>query len=421
VQEETGGKQTPWVSSTLTSSFYFHPVSKPDAEAEFTLTAKRMEDARRYEQAEDWDQAIELLQQIVAKKPGASLEAAADRRIPYLTARRDARAKFEANDFAAAALLYAQALALDPFAIDAAFDGAKSYLIADRLPDAVKLLQAVRVRGTTEAIRKTDLMLKELSSVSQDAAQQLTAGIPQPPAVEEVFGGLRFGAPDWDAGGRYLLPSSINIQTLIKDLPEPPVPAVSSTTSPAASAQPAATAGENPASHLFHVEIVSNSSSRDLVIRKVGAGALNSSGVQVPSGVRVKVITDPPGAELTVEGGDAEQRCKSPCMLSLATQKHAIKAQIPGYRPQTRVITPAAEGTELEIVMQPQLGYVQFEGLQTGTPVVLDGKPLNYRETGRVSLVAGTYEIKFVREGQVVSRQNVEVRDQANIALTVRQ
>ena len=33
VQDETGGKQTPWVSSTLTSTFYFHPVNKPDAQA----------------------------------------------------------------------------------------------------------------------------------------------------------------------------------------------------------------------------------------------------------------------------------------------------------------------------------------------------------------------------------------------------
>ena len=130
---------------------------------ELTLTAKRMEDAKRFEQAEEWDQAIETLKQVLAKKPGPGLEAAAQSKLPYLVARRDARVKFEASDFPAAAVLYGDALKQDPFAIEAAFEGVKSYLLADRLPDAVKLLEAVRVRGTSEAIRKADAMLKELA------------------------------------------------------------------------------------------------------------------------------------------------------------------------------------------------------------------------------------------------------------------
>ena len=171
----------------------------------------------------------------------------------------------------------------------------------------------------------------------------------------------------------------------------------------------------------FHVEIQSNSLSRDLVIRKIGAPALNSSGVQVTSGVPVKVTTDPPGAELRVEGDAEEQHCKSPCMLSLTAAKHVIKAQIPGFRPESRTVTPAATGAELEIVMQPQLGYVQFDGLQAGTPVVLDGKPITYQGPAKFSLVAGTYEIRYVREGQVLNRQNVEVKDQGTVELAVKQ
>src|SRR5262249_48896402 len=89
VQDVTAGKQTPWVSSTLTSSFYFHPVNKPDAEAEFTLTAKRLEGARRSEQTEDWDQAIDLNNQVLASKPGGAIEDLVKGRLPYLLSRRD--------------------------------------------------------------------------------------------------------------------------------------------------------------------------------------------------------------------------------------------------------------------------------------------------------------------------------------------
>ena len=227
VQDETGGKQTPWVSSTLTSTFYFHPVNKPDAQAELTLTAKRMEDAKRFEQAEEWDQAIETLKQVLAKKPGPGLEAAAQSKLPYLVARRDARVKFEASDFPAAAVLYGDALKQDPFAIEAAFEGVKSYLLADRLPDAVKLLEAVRVRGTSECDSQSRCDAQGTGRpVYPDAGKQLQAGIPQPPPIEEVFRGTTFGVPDWDAGARYLLPSALDVQALIKGLPEMPAPTV---------------------------------------------------------------------------------------------------------------------------------------------------------------------------------------------------
>jgi tetratricopeptide (TPR) repeat protein len=424
VSEETAGKQTPWVSSTLTSSFYFIPLSKQDPDAEFTLSAKRLEDARRHEQAEEWDEAIDLIDQILAKKPGGLIEETAKAKRPYLVARRDARAKFEANDFAAAAAIYGDALKLDPFAIQAAQQGANSYLLADRLPDAVALLEAVRVRGTTEATQKASAMLQELVAVYPQARTLLSAGVPPPPPIEEVFGGTKFGMPDWDAGERQMKASSIDLGRLLKDVSDAgsvitaPAP-VATATGSAVPAQAAAAPAPTPVDlAVFHVEIVSSSGSRDLVIRKAGA-PLNSSGVQVPSGVNVKVTTDPAGAELTVEGSD--QHCQSPCLLNLAPQRQVIHAQIPGFRPENRVITPAPAGTDMQIVMQRQLGYVVFEGLDAGTPVLLDGKPMTTQGAARFLLVAGPYEVKVVRENQVLNRQNVEVKDQGTINLTVKQ
>lgn len=423
VSDETGGKQTPWVSSTLTSSFYFRPVVKQDAGSEFTLSAKRMEDARRYEQAQEWDRAIELVNQVLAKKPGGAIEEAAASRLPYLEARRDASAKFEASDFLGAASLYREALKRDPFAIEAAFEGVNSYLLADRLEDAVSLIESVRVRGTTEAIRKANAMLQELAPVFPEAGRQLQAGIPQPPPIEEVFSGTKFGVPDWDAGARHMQASPAEVSRMVKDLAAAAPQPLSATAPPTTPApQPPETpAAENPvALAVFHVEISSSSTSRDLVIRKVGGWPANSSGVQRTSGVPVKVTTNPAGAELTVEG-DVDQHCQSPCVLSLPGERQVIRAAIQGYRTETRVFTPGATAQDVDIVMQRQLGYVQFDGLQPGTPVLLDGKPMASADPAKLSLATGVYEVRLVRGGEVLNRQNVEIKDGGTVALAVKQ
>ena len=45
-----------------------------------------------------------------------------------------------------------------------------SYLLNDKLSDALKLLKAVRLRGTSADIEKANAMLKELGLVYPEAA-----------------------------------------------------------------------------------------------------------------------------------------------------------------------------------------------------------------------------------------------------------
>jgi len=167
---------------------------------------------------------------------------------------------------------------------------------------------------------------------------------------------------------------------------------------------------------VLHVEVNSTAGSRDLVIRKV-AGTMNSSGVQRPSGVAVKVTSEPSGAELAIEGDDG-QRCQTPCTVSLSPARHVIRAQLPGYRIANQIVTVAASGAEVHIPLERQSGFVQFDGIQSGTPVLVDGKPVTYQGPAKLSLAAGTYEVKIVQEGQVLSRQNFEVKDQSTMAIS---
>ncbi len=289
VSEATEGRQTPWTTSSLTSRFYFHLPPTGDSDSDSTLAEKWMADARVREQREEWSEAIDLVNQVLQRKPGGALETLARNKLPYLTARKDALARFEAGDYAAAASSYEQALKLDPFAMDAALQGVNTYLLQDHLPEAIVLLKSMRLRGTSEALQTADQMLKQLAAVSPEAANEVQSGVPQPPPIEEVFSGTHFGVPDWDAGKRHLQATQVDITRWTKELKmEVPMPALLAVA--AAPAQAPAVAentlqapAEAPPDHaddaqvaavsnaIFHVEVVPTGDTRNLRLRSDAA------------------------------------------------------------------------------------------------------------------------------------------------------
>jgi tetratricopeptide (TPR) repeat protein len=285
VSVATEGRQTPWTTASLTSRFYFHLPPNGDSDSDSTLAEKWMEDALVRERREEWADAIDLVNQVLQRKPGGALEALARNKLPYLTASKSAQAGFEAGEYAAAASLYEQALKLDPFAMDAALRGVDTYLLQDHLPEAIVLLKAMRLRGTSEAVQTAEQMLKRLAAVSPEAAKEVQSSVPQPPPIEEVFSGTHFGVPDWDAGKRHLETASVDITRWTKDLKmEVPMPAlivstVAATPAPAAAVTTAQTPAEAPPDHgddaqaaavnnaIFHVEVVPTGDTRNLRLR----------------------------------------------------------------------------------------------------------------------------------------------------------
>ena len=346
VSEATEGRQTPWTTSSLTSRFYFH--LPPTRRLRQRFHPGRKVDGGRpgpASGAEEWAEAIDLVNQVLQKKPGGALEALAEKKLPYLTARKNAQARFEAGDYGAAASLYEQALKLDPFAADAALRGVNTYLLQDHLPEATVLLKAMRLRGTSEAVKTADQMLKQLAAVSPEAAKEVQSSVPQPPPIEEVFSGAHFGVPDWDAGKRHLETASIDVTRWTKDLKmEVPMPAlIVSTVAATPAPAPTETAAQTPAeapppdheadaqaaavnNAIFHVEVIPTGDTRNLRLRS-----------------------------------DAPE----------------------------------------------DFGYVQFDGPAGETPVLFAGKQVVLPT--KLKLPAGKYEIRTVDEGKVVNRQGLEV------------
>lgn len=328
VMSETGGKQAPWKLGNLKNTFYFHPPSNLSPENTASLSVKWLADAKRFEQREEWDDAISRIDQIVQRKPGGSLQEMAEGRKAYLAARRDAQAAYDKGDYAAASVAYEKAFQLDPFAIDAAFEGVDAYLQMEQIDAAVRLLHQIRVRGATESTQKAQKMLAELKPVDQAAATEATASLPAPPPVEEMFSSAHFGIPDWDSGSRVLANSPVDLSRTLKDVeakypaPQPaPQPTDAATTAP--NAQQVSNADQAIAQLLkaiFHVEVVPSAETRDLVIRRASAATLPEN-----SGL-VQLDGSDPNIAVLYEG----RILHLPASLSLPAGKYEIRSMDKG-------------------------------------------------------------------------------------------
>jgi tetratricopeptide (TPR) repeat protein len=288
VFDATENRQTPWTTSNMTSAFYFHAPSG-DMSSDLSVLEKWLGDAHTREQNQQWTEARELVDRVLQRKPGGAMEAVAKKKLAYLTARRDAQAKFDAGDFAAAAALDQQALTIDPFATSAALQAVNALMLADRVPDALGMLKAMRARGTSEDVQTANKMLKELGAAFPDAQKEIEAEVPQPPPAEELFQDMR---ADKESAKKYLAGTSADLTRVTKDLkmesaapvllaamtgvaptlaaavqdagtPTPPVETSSPVTDPAAAALAAA---------MFHLEVVPTAeTTRNLRMRKPDA------------------------------------------------------------------------------------------------------------------------------------------------------
>jgi uncharacterized caspase-like protein len=263
VSTETESRQSPWTISSLTSTFYFHPPTTLQTANDPSVAEKWMLDAQSREQREEWEEAINLTEQVIKRKPGGALEMAANSKLPYLILRKDAREKYEMDNFKEAAALYSKAFTLDPFSVDTAFQAIDSYLLDDHLPEAVQLLSVVYVRGTSASVQRANAMLKELGAVYPEAARVIKTEQPSPPAVQELFAGVQFGVPDWSAGLRsaHSSPVPLGRWATALEAAYPPPP------DPASTQADKAAKVEND---LLHVEVNSSGESRDLSISKIG-------------------------------------------------------------------------------------------------------------------------------------------------------
>ena len=68
----------------------------------------------------------------------------------------------------------------------------------------------------------------------------------------------------------------------------------------------------------------------------------------------------------------------------------------------------------------PEFGFVVLDGPVAGTTVLVNGNPFEQQDPGKFQLPVGQYEVRVVKEGKVISRQDVVVKALGVVTVTVK-
>jgi serine/threonine protein kinase len=126
------------------------------------------------------------------------------------------------------------------------------------------------------------------------------------------------------------------------------------------------------------------------------------------AGQSVQFLTDPPGAQVTVDG-DSSRACKTPCMLPLGGGRHALTVQLSGYRPYPRVFNVPQDG-DLFLRLSKSSGTLSITSEPAGATIEVNGTVQGKRTPAVFNLAPGTYHVKVARGASFIDF-DVELRD----------
>jgi hypothetical protein len=119
-------------------------------------------------------------------------------------------------------------------------------------------------------------------------------------------------------------------------------------------------------------------------------------------------LTDPPGAQITVDG-NSSLACKTPCLLQLNAGRHAVTVQLAGYRPYPRVFNVPQDG-DMFLQLVKAAGTLSITSEPPGASIEIDGKLESKRTPAVFNLAPGAYHIKVARSGAFIDF-DVQLRD----------
>jgi serine/threonine-protein kinase len=129
----------------------------------------------------------------------------------------------------------------------------------------------------------------------------------------------------------------------------------------------------------------------------------------------VELLTDPPGAQLTIDSG--ARSCTSPCTLSLSSGRHTLIAQLAGYAVARRIFN-VPQDASLFISLQRGQGVLVVTSDPPGSAVTVDGNPIGYTPV-TARLVAGPHQLVISR-GSAQHVETVQIEPDAFQARTIR-
>ena len=115
------------------------------------------------------------------------------------------------------------------------------------------------------------------------------------------------------------------------------------------------------------------------------------------AGRPVQLLTDPPGALITVDG-DSARTCKAPCILNLPIGRHTLTTELAGFRPFPRIVNVPAD-TDIFMKLAASAGSLSITSTPPGATIQINGESRPQKTPATLVLAPGEYKVKLVRDG----------------------
>ena len=127
----------------------------------------------------------------------------------------------------------------------------------------------------------------------------------------------------------------------------------------------------------------------------------------------VQFLTEPSGANVTIDN-NSSLTCKAPCMLQLATGRHVLNVQLPGYRSYPRVFNVPQDG-DIFLHLSKAMGTLSVTSSPPGATIEINHEMQSQRTPAVFNLPPGIYHVRVSKGGSSLDF-DADVRDQAFVS-----
>jgi hypothetical protein len=130
----------------------------------------------------------------------------------------------------------------------------------------------------------------------------------------------------------------------------------------------------------------------------------------------VQFLTDPSGAQVTIDDNPA-LNCKAPCMLQLPPGRHAMNAQLTGFRSYPRVFNVPQDG-DIFLQLSKASGTLSVTSEPPGATIEINNEMQSKHTPALFTLPPGKYHVRVARSGAFLDF-DAEIHDQAVVVKNV--
>jgi len=130
----------------------------------------------------------------------------------------------------------------------------------------------------------------------------------------------------------------------------------------------------------------------------------------------VQFLTDPSGAKVTVDD-NPNFTCKAPCILQLPAGRHAMNAQLAGFRSYPRVFNVPQDG-DIFLQLSKASGTLSVTSQPPGATIEINNEMQSKHTPALFSLPPGKYHVRVAKSG-VFLDFDAEIHDQAVVVKNV--